>query len=74
MALWRLTIDIYEPAGAGLGYPVVRHQMFGRTRAEVERYLNSHLKSDSFLRDCLKGGHWKSVDCVVAEPVIERLK
>lgn len=72
--LWVLTHDIYEPEGAGTTYPVVRHQMFGRTREEAERYFRSHQKTDVFLRDCIRYGRWGQVQCVSEPPEIERIK
>lgn len=73
MNLWAVTVDIFEPAGAGSHYPVVRHQFFGKTRAEATHYLESHLKTDVFLRDCMQSGGYKNILCY-ATVTVEKVR
>ena len=61
--IWKLVVDIYEPAGVGWDYPVVRHEFFGKTQAEAEGYFNSHMKTDVFMRDCVTRQRWERVEC-----------
>lgn len=61
--LHKLVVNIYEPRGAGLDYPVVQHVFFGRTKAEADGYYRSHLKTDSFLRGCVTRRRWERVEC-----------
>lgn len=55
-----LVVDIYEPTH---DYPIVVHKFQGDTRAEAEHYYRSHLKSDAFLRGCVRRGRFKRVTC-----------
>jgi hypothetical protein len=70
---WALTVDIFEPEGAGTEYPVVRHVFFGKTQREAEHYLESHLKSDAFLRACMSGRGYRGIVCNVAT-TMERVR
>jgi hypothetical protein len=59
MALWALHVEIYErPA-----YAVVEHVFRGKTKSEAMGYYESHLKTDSFLRDCVERDRWRDIDC-----------
>lgn len=61
MRLYRIRIDIYEPAAP---YPIVTHFFTGRTRAEARRYHLAHRRADRFLRECEdKGLYDKQVRC-----------
>ena len=62
-AKWALHVDIYEPEGAGMGYPVVRHSFFGKTKKEAEGYCTAHLGTDVFMRDCMDTGKWQRIVC-----------
>jgi hypothetical protein len=57
--MWALHIKIYESER----YAIVEHVFRGRTKKEARGYYESHLKTDSFLRDCVRRGRWESVDC-----------
>jgi hypothetical protein len=61
--LWKLIVDIYEPAGAGTDYPVVQHTFYGRTQREAQGYFVSHMKTDKFMADCVTQQRWERVDC-----------
>ena len=65
-ANWKLIVDIYEPAGAGRDYPVVRHEFFGKTKDEANGYFEAHLGTCRFLRDCVTKSRWKTVTCEIA--------
>lgn len=71
--LFRLIHRIYEPEGAGLGYPVVEHMFYGRTPKEAERYFWAHMRTDSFLRACEQGGRFGAIRCV-HETRMERVR
>lgn len=62
-AQWIYHVDIYEPEGAGMEYPVVRHSFYGKTKEEAQGYYESHLGTDEFLQDCVKSGKWQEVKC-----------
>jgi hypothetical protein len=59
----KLVVDIYEPEGAGLDYPILRHEFYGKTREEAWGYYQAHLGTDEFLRDCVTARRWQSVKC-----------
>lgn len=59
----KLVVDIYEPKGAGTDYPILRHEFYGKTKAEAEGYFRAHLGTDSFLRGCTQKRHYKSIEC-----------
>jgi len=61
-AKYALIHDIYEE-DTGSAYPIVRHIFYGKTRDEVRHYLQSHMKTDSFLRGCERNGRWTDVKC-----------
>lgn len=63
-ARWALHVDIYEPEGAGLGYPVVAHTFYGKTKSEAQGYCKAHLGTCEFFHDCLAEGKWNDVTCV----------
>lgn len=44
-------------------YPVVVHRFNGQTRNQAEGYFHAHLKSDSFLRDCLAKQRFGDIEC-----------
>lgn len=50
-------IDIFE----NTLYPVVRHQFFGKTLSEARHYLQSHMETDSFMRDAVNTGYFKGM-------------
>ena len=58
-----LVVDIYEPEGVGDAYPVVRHIFYGESQKEAHGYYESHMKTDEFMRDCVKKKKWKKVRC-----------
>ncbi len=62
--IWKYVVNIYEPQGAGLDYPVVQHVFLGRTQKEAQGYFKAHLKTDEFLRKCYQRGRWNGADCV----------
>jgi hypothetical protein len=64
-----IRVDIFEPAGAGADYPVVRHEFTGKTEREATGYLNAHLKTDSFLRACIARSDFRGLTCV---PVVSK--
>ncbi len=57
--MWSLHIKIYESET----YPIMEHVFRGRTKKEANGYYESHLKTDAFLRGCVKSGRWENVDC-----------
>lgn len=63
-AHWALYVDIFEPAGAGVGYPVVRHVFYGKTKGEAEGYFKSHMGTDTFLKGCVDRGRFETFDCI----------
>jgi hypothetical protein len=58
--VWRLYVDIYEE---GNELVVVRHVFEGHSRSEAQRYFNSHVQTDEFLRLCITRGRWRDVRC-----------
>jgi hypothetical protein len=50
-------VNIYEDAK----YPVVSHRFYGETIEEARGYLNSHKKTDSFLRAALNTRRFKGM-------------
>jgi hypothetical protein len=62
-AKWELAVEIFEPGGAGMGYPVVTHVFKGRTQKEARGYYDAHMGTDSFLRDCVKSGKFGTFKC-----------
>jgi hypothetical protein len=60
--LWAVVASTYE-ADIGDDYAVVSHTFFGRTQAEAVGYFQAHMGTDSFLRGCTEGGHFKSIEC-----------
>lgn len=62
MMIHGYVVDIYEQA-AGDAYPVVQHEFFGRERDEATGYFDAHMGTDTFMRDCVRDGHWKDVQC-----------
>ncbi len=74
MKLYQVVIEIRE-AATGYKYPVISHAFTGKTKEEAWHYHASHLKSDSFLRDCEKKNKCGDVKCrtaVVCEGWISR--
>ena len=61
--MWSLTVDIYEPKGAGLAYPIVTHIFRGLTQAEAHGYYKAHLSTDQFMRECVTKRRWNQVHC-----------
>jgi hypothetical protein len=61
--LWRLVVDIYEPEST-TAYPVLRHVFYGASRDEAMGTFAAHMKTDEFLRGCVKKERWDGVDCV----------
>lgn len=59
---YQLVVDITEGATKHK-YPVVRHIFVGKTRKEAQGYYDSHMKTDEFMRDCVKDDKWKDVEC-----------
>lgn len=59
---YQLVVDIYEKATKE-AYPVVRHIFVGKTKDEAQGYFGSHMKTDEFMRDCVKKGKWEQVEC-----------
>ena len=57
--MWSLHIKIYEQPP----YPVVEHIFRGRTKREAMGYYESHLKTDSFLRDCVRHERFQGISC-----------
>ena len=51
MRLYLVEIE-HREAATGFRFPIIRHQFFGRDRAEALRYHESHRQSDRFLREC----------------------
>ncbi len=62
MRLYVIRVDITE-AATKHAYVIVRHEFAGRTVKEAYGYLTSHMKTDSFLRGCVRSGKWQSVRC-----------
>ncbi len=62
-AKWALYVDIYEPAGAGMGYPVLRHIFYGKTKTEAQGYYDAHLTTDTFFAGCVLRGRFGDFDC-----------
>ena len=62
-AKWALRVDIYEPAGAGMGYPVVSHVFYGKTKKEAQGYFDAHMGTDSFMRQCVEKGRFADFRC-----------
>lgn len=62
--MWSLHVQIFE-SEVGDAYPVVEHVFRGRTKKEALGYYDSHLKTDTFLHDCVFRGKWRDVDCYV---------
>ena len=62
-AEWIYHVDIFEPEGAGMGYPVVRHSFYGKSKKEAKGYFESHMKTDEFMRGCVKSGKWEKLKC-----------
>lgn len=62
-ARWALIVDIYEPKGAGMDYPILTHIFRGTTKVEAQGYCKAHMTTDSFFRDCMESGRWKDVMC-----------
>lgn len=58
-ASWRLISKIFEPEGVGMDYPVVVHTMYGQSAEEAQGYYDSHMESDSFLRQCVEDGNFE---------------
>lgn len=56
----RLVVDIFEEGDRA---PVVRHVFFGKSRSAALRILRAHMRTDSFLRGCVRRGKWKAVVC-----------
>lgn len=61
---YELVVDIYEPSGAGMDHPILRHTFFGATLAEARGYFEAHLETDAFLRGCVEKQRWRTVDCL----------
>lgn len=57
--LWALHVKVFENES----YPVVEHIFRGKTKKEAEGYFRSHMKTDSFLRDCVNKGEFNGIDC-----------
>jgi hypothetical protein len=68
-AKYALIHDIYEE-DTGSTYPVVRHIFYGKTSTEVRHYLQSHMKTDSFLGNCQRSGKWSNVKCRTTSRVV----
>jgi hypothetical protein len=60
--MWALHVKIYE-SEVGDAYPVVEHVFRGKTKAEAQGYYESHLKTDTFLRNCVEKSRWRDVNC-----------
>lgn len=69
--MWAVVVDIFEPEGLGVEVPIIRHIMFGRTKTEALHYLDSHRKSDKFLRDCMDERKFGEVKCFATMQVYE---
>lgn len=61
-ALWELHVQIFE-SEIGDAYAVVEHVFKGRTKTEAQGYFESHLETDTFLRNCVQKRRWRDVDC-----------
>ena len=57
--LYQIRVSTFEKKR----YPVVVHTFTGETQAEALGYLNSHLKTDSFFRDCLLRQRFRDFAC-----------
>lgn len=44
--------------------PVVRHELYGRTRAEALAVFRAHKSADAFLRSCTDGTRFGDVRCM----------
>ena len=71
--LFKYVVNIFEPKGVGMDYPVVQHVFIGKTQREALGYYHAHLKTDAFLRacairkrfdgfECLAQAHWEQED------------
>ena len=45
--------------------PVVRHVFYGKTEREARSIMRAHLKTDRFLRGCLKAQRYGAISCHV---------
>lgn len=73
--LWRLVVKIFEPS-VSEDFPVVTHIFSGRSAEEAERYLEAHMETDEFLRDCVTEGRFGDLECIAVRhrvPPVEGL-
>lgn len=47
----------------GNSVPVVEHVFRAKSRKRAIELYNSHVKTDTFLRDCVASGRWQRVRC-----------
>jgi hypothetical protein len=60
--LFSIFIDIFEP---GKDYAAVTHVFNGKDKREATHYINSHKKTDKFLRDALDKGEFEGMELKV---------
>lgn len=58
--LYVIRIDISE-AATNYAFALVTHAIRGRTRAEAAHNVESHMRSDAFLRAAMEGREYKGV-------------
>lgn len=64
-----LTVETYEEGGE---HPVVTHVFHGKTPEQAVAFYRAHLKSDKFLRDCVRGRFGKMPCRNVMHPIVPR--
>lgn len=61
---WRVVAMTYETSDGGASWvPVVRHEMYGPTRARALEVFQAHLESDAFLRGCTMHQRYAGIVC-----------
>ncbi len=68
MKTWRIVQNIYE---GDEREPTLTHVFYGETRKRAGEVYQAHMRSDSFMRDCVTQGRFSDFSCR-AESYLER--